>query len=488
MRNKNHYLHNNRNKYITFVAMDAEALAQKIRKNKAAALERRRLLNAARQAAVAAAPVQNPSLVSPLGYMQHLNHSHYGNLDQQQFSASNNNNNNHLAQQQQSFQAQKRQKVEQPECTVQHGTMSIQEQWQNANNGTKFSALKPQQRTKEDTKPAPTEEELSELAILRREHELERERHAEQVRLLQQRLNRSEAKCVSLLTQEKRNQSTDEAEEAEKSAGSGAALARQIFDEILKCSICQDGLTDPHILQCGHQYCYECIVRHMSRDAARKTKIQGCPDCRASIVTKPIKFQTSDELCRRLSEALPKEERMEYLDRHKANLELRADTNDALQIAEQWRQGNDGAAILEMPPAVAAAAAAGAAAYEVAERRLNPDRKVGIGEDGQRGYRIHVDYRPKTVEKKKERGGCICSLETCKKEINNGEPRVGVPKGEKSLMGVMIGRTYYHLKCYVFHVGLHKHKVTTDCIDGIAKLEKDDADFLCRHLTVTVSP
>uniref|UniRef100_A0A8C8VH26 RING-type domain-containing protein n=1 Tax=Pelusios castaneus TaxID=367368 RepID=A0A8C8VH26_9SAUR len=50
------------------------------------------------------------------------------------------------------------------------------------------------------------------------------------------------------------------------------------FQEDVTCSICLDVLKDPVSIECGHNFCQDCLSTHW-----KKVSAQGyqCPECRA---------------------------------------------------------------------------------------------------------------------------------------------------------------------------------------------------------------
>lgn len=57
---------------------------------------------------------------------------------------------------------------------------------------------------------------------------------------------------------------------------------REEIDGMLKCSICIEPYVIPHILSCGHSYCYMCIWNWLG---TRK----HCPTCREPVLSEPIR-------------------------------------------------------------------------------------------------------------------------------------------------------------------------------------------------------
>ncbi len=52
--------------------------------------------------------------------------------------------------------------------------------------------------------------------------------------------------------------------------------------ETLKCSICLDIYSIPHILECGHSYCFLCLWSWLGIN-------KKCPECRIPVMNKPIR-------------------------------------------------------------------------------------------------------------------------------------------------------------------------------------------------------
>ena len=52
---------------------------------------------------------------------------------------------------------------------------------------------------------------------------------------------------------------------------------------LITCRVCVRPLFEPYTLECGHTFCYGCLVRWFERDRAKKT----CPDCRADVIRSP---------------------------------------------------------------------------------------------------------------------------------------------------------------------------------------------------------
>ena len=52
---------------------------------------------------------------------------------------------------------------------------------------------------------------------------------------------------------------------------------------LITCRVCVRPLFEPYTIECGHTFCYGCLVRWFERDQTRKS----CPDCRAVVIRPP---------------------------------------------------------------------------------------------------------------------------------------------------------------------------------------------------------
>ena len=52
---------------------------------------------------------------------------------------------------------------------------------------------------------------------------------------------------------------------------------------VITCRVCVRPLYEPFTIECGHTFCYSCLVSWFEKNAANKS----CPDCRAKIIRKP---------------------------------------------------------------------------------------------------------------------------------------------------------------------------------------------------------
>lgn len=85
------------------------------------------------------------------------------------------------------------------------------------------------------------------------------------------------------------------AREANEANAGAAALAGKMAETELKCSICFDVIVCAHLLQCGHQFCYECITTWLGKSARGK---KACPECRHDVTREPIPAVAMDHVCK----------------------------------------------------------------------------------------------------------------------------------------------------------------------------------------------
>ncbi len=64
------------------------------------------------------------------------------------------------------------------------------------------------------------------------------------------------------------------------------------FIQELTCNICDDFITDAHLLYCGHIGCHICITQWMQQ--CSHTSTSTCPICRVGINYKPMQCKTID--------------------------------------------------------------------------------------------------------------------------------------------------------------------------------------------------
>lgn len=96
-----------------------------------------------------------------------------------------------------------------------------------------------------------------------------------------------------------------------------------------KCSICQDVLAAPVIIDCTHNFCGSCLLTYTKTPPCAQGKaIHFCPECRVEIESNGIYERALDEMITKKVEGLPsgseqildwKKRRNEYLRLMKAN-------------------------------------------------------------------------------------------------------------------------------------------------------------------------
>ena len=52
---------------------------------------------------------------------------------------------------------------------------------------------------------------------------------------------------------------------------------------LITCRVCIRLLYEPYTIECGHTFCYSCLVQWFERDQAKKS----CPDCRSDVLRPP---------------------------------------------------------------------------------------------------------------------------------------------------------------------------------------------------------
>uniref|UniRef100_A0A8C3XUA6 Zinc finger protein RFP-like n=1 Tax=Chelydra serpentina TaxID=8475 RepID=A0A8C3XUA6_CHESE len=83
------------------------------------------------------------------------------------------------------------------------------------------------------------------------------------------------------MNQLKRISSENRSPEVPAAMASGIPV-REIQEET-NCPICQEYLTDPVTIQCGHNFCWVCITQHCETWAEQDSDLLCCPSCRARI-------------------------------------------------------------------------------------------------------------------------------------------------------------------------------------------------------------
>ncbi|XP_064877322.1 NACHT, LRR and PYD domains-containing protein 12-like isoform X1 [Oncorhynchus nerka] len=74
----------------------------------------------------------------------------------------------------------------------------------------------------------------------------------------------------------------------DKEANSGWSLS----EDQSRCAVCEQVLTDPVSITCGHRFCRRCITRHWEQPAP--SGHYGCPRCRKRSRTRPVLLQRAE--------------------------------------------------------------------------------------------------------------------------------------------------------------------------------------------------
>lgn len=75
--------------------------------------------------------------------------------------------------------------------------------------------------------------------------------------------------------------------------------------ESLTCSICHEYMYVPMMTQCGHNYCYDCLLAWFESNPEEEL---SCPQCRASVINTPALNSALKQWLHTVFEALQQEE------------------------------------------------------------------------------------------------------------------------------------------------------------------------------------
>ncbi len=56
--------------------------------------------------------------------------------------------------------------------------------------------------------------------------------------------------------------------------------------DLVSCRVCIRPLYQPYTIECGHTFCYGCLVRWFDANNTNRSK-KSCPDCRAVVNHQP---------------------------------------------------------------------------------------------------------------------------------------------------------------------------------------------------------
>uniref|UniRef100_A0A4W5KHY4 RING-type domain-containing protein n=1 Tax=Hucho hucho TaxID=62062 RepID=A0A4W5KHY4_9TELE len=59
-----------------------------------------------------------------------------------------------------------------------------------------------------------------------------------------------------------------------------------------RCAVCEQGLSDPVSITCGHRFCRQCITRYWEQPVP--SGHYGCPQCRKRFRTRPVLLQPTE--------------------------------------------------------------------------------------------------------------------------------------------------------------------------------------------------
>ncbi|KAG8525469.1 uncharacterized protein KY384_009113 [Bacidia gigantensis] len=102
--------------------------------------------------------------------------------------------------------------------------------------------------------------------------------------------------------------------------------------EMISCRICVHPMFEPYTTECGHTFCYGCLIRWFEQDKKRKS----CPDCRANVTTQPSPSYALRDITHVLAsraELLPAGETTEE------NNELKTQEKEKVELDRASRQG-----------------------------------------------------------------------------------------------------------------------------------------------------
>lgn len=90
---------------------------------------------------------------------------------------------------------------------------------------------------------------------------------------------------------------------ASKNKGNRNKILFKVFESLV-CSICQEYMYVPMMIQCGHNFCYSCLLAWFNSDSEEEL---SCPHCRGSVINMPCLNSTLQQWLRSVIELLESE-------------------------------------------------------------------------------------------------------------------------------------------------------------------------------------
>lgn len=130
------------------------------------------------------------------------------------------------------------------------------------------------------------------------------------------------------------------ATESDRTKAGAAAMAGEMAETELRCSICFDVIVCTHLLQCGHHFCYECITTWL----VKPSSTQNCPECRHDVSAEPVPAVGMDQAIERCMQLRPDHEQQEWEQRLAEAKKLKAKDKAAAAAKRGLFQNSSAAA------------------------------------------------------------------------------------------------------------------------------------------------
>jgi hypothetical protein len=104
----------------------------------------------------------------------------------------------------------------------------------------------------------------------------------------------------------------------------------ELLKEKYPCVICQDVLSAPHLLNCSHTFCFDCVTEYMTRAVSKDAEVSHCcPSCNDEIKTWTYERLLDDDICQRVNNvSIADAERSDWRERReKFNVHVRKNKN-----------------------------------------------------------------------------------------------------------------------------------------------------------------